>query len=318
MNLKLIIIIMAVIVLLIIGLVVFVLMKNKNKYEVIEDEIQETKVKPIKASKKIKIKNSLKEENIQEVNANGLVNYNTYIMSKKEKLQWSLIGMAVVFVAGYIFYQSLIWSLVFSLIGLKFVEIKRKDIISKRKQKLLMQFKEALYVISTSLSAGRSVENAFIDAKQDLQKIFDFGKENYIIDELTYISRRIQMNQTIEEALEDFADRSGLEDIRTFANVFIACKSTGGNLKSVTEMTSRIIGEKITTKQDIATLISGKKFEANMLAFIPFGIVLFLKISAPDFIASLYTLQGRMLATVALLVIGISVLWGRKIMNIEV
>ena len=239
-------------------------------------------------------------------------------MSKKEKLQWSLIGMAVVFVAGYIFYQSLIWSLVFSLIGLKFVEIKRKDIISKRKQKLLMQFKEALYVISTSLSAGRSVENAFIDAKQDLQKIFDFGKENYIIDELTYISRRIQMNQTIEEALEDFADRSGLEDIRTFANVFIACKSTGGNLKSVTEMTSRIIGEKITTKQDIATLISGKKFEANMLAFIPFGIVLFLKISAPDFIASLYTLQGRMLATVALLVIGISVLWGRKIMNIEV
>ena len=58
MNLKLIIIIMAVIVLLTIGLVVFVLMKNKNKYEVIEDEIQETKVKPIKASKKIKIKNN--------------------------------------------------------------------------------------------------------------------------------------------------------------------------------------------------------------------------------------------------------------------
>ena len=77
MNLKLIIIIMAVIVLLTIGLVVFVLMKDKNKYEVIEDEIQETKVKPIKASKNVKIKNSLKEKNIQEVNANGLVNYNT-------------------------------------------------------------------------------------------------------------------------------------------------------------------------------------------------------------------------------------------------
>ena len=239
-------------------------------------------------------------------------------MSKKEKLQWSLIGIAVVFIAGYIFYQSIIWSLVFSLIGLKFADIKKKDIISKRKQKLLMQFKEALYVISTSLSAGRSVENAFIDAKQDLEKIFDFGKENYIIDELTYINRRIQMNQTIEEALEDFADRSDLEDIRTFANVFIACKSTGGNLKSVTEMTSRIIGEKITTKQDIATLISGKKFEANILAFIPFGIILFLKMSAPDFLTALYTFQGRLLATGALLVIGVSVIWGRKIMNIEV
>lgn len=313
MNLKLIIIIMSVIVVLTIGVITFVLIKNKNKYEVIEDKTKEINVKPIKASKKVKAKKSLKE-----VNANGLVNYNNYIMTKKEKLKWSLIGMAVVFVAAYIFYQDLIWSLVFSLIGLKFPDIKKKDIIAKRKQKLLMQFKEALYVISTSLSAGRSVENAFIDAKKDLEKIFDFGKENYIIDELTYINRRIQMNQTIEEALEDFADRSDLEDIRTFANVFVACKSTGGNLKSVTEITSRIIGEKITTKQDIETLISGKKFEANILAFIPFGIILFLKMSAPDFLTALYTFQGRLLATGALLVIGVSVIWGRKIMNIEV
>lgn len=313
MNLKLIIIIMSVIVVLTIGVITFVLIKNKNKYEVIEDKTKEINVKPIKASKKVKAKKSLKE-----VNANGLVNYNNYIMTKMEKVKWALIGMAVVFVAAYIFYQDLIWSLVFSLIGLKFPDIKKKDIIAKRKQKLLMQFKEALYVISTSLSAGRSVENAFIDAKKDLEKIFDFGKENYIIDELTYINRRIQMNQTIEEALEDFADRSDLEDIRTFANVFVACKSTGGNLKSVTEITSRIIGEKITTKQDIETLISGKKFEANILAFIPFGIILFLKMSAPDFLTALYTFQGRLLATGALLVIGVSVIWGRKIMNIEV
>ena len=321
MNTKLIIIIMLVIIIITAIVVTFILLRNRKSYIVVDEEINETlneeKV-DIKASKTNKTKKKKKDKKIEAVNKNGLVNYNCYSMNKKEKIQWALVGMAVLFVAAYIFYQDIIWALVCSLIGLMFPKVKVKDIINKRKKKLLMQFKEALYVISTSLSAGKSIENAFSDAKIDLETVFDFGEESYIIDELTYINRRLQMNQTIEEALEDFAERSGLEDIKTFANVFNTCKLTGGNLISVIEMTSRTIGEKITIKQDIETLISGKKFEANILGVIPFGIVLFIKISAPTFLSSLYTLPGRLLSTGALLVIAISILWGRKIMNIEV
>lgn len=311
--------IMAVVLVITIALVAFVIIKNNNSY-VVEEEMTESKPKKAKINKS-KSKKSLLEfedDNGEVVNSNGLINYNNYNMSATEKRKWALIAMAIAFVASYIFYRSIIWSGIFCLVGIKFPEIKKKDLIQKRKQKLLLQFKEALYVISTSLSSGKSVENAFIDAHGDLESVFDFGDENYILDELTYINRRIKMNQTIEDALEDFADRSGLEDIKTFANVFISCKTTGGNLKSVTEITSNIIGEKITIKQDIETLISGKKFEANILGVIPFGIIIFLNASAPDFLESLYTLPGRLLSTVALVVITISVLWAQKIMNIEV
>ena len=275
MNTKLIIIIMLVIIIITAIVVTFILLRNRKSYIVVDEEINETlneeKV-DIKAGKTNKTKKKKKDKKIEAVNKNGLVNYNCYSMNKKEKIQWALVGMAVLFVAAYIFYQDIIWALVFSLIGLMFPKVKVKDIINKRKKKLLMQFKEALYVISTSLSAGKSIENAFSDAKIDLETVFDFGEESYIIDELTYINRRLQMNQTIEEALEDFAERSGLEDIKTFANVFNTCKLTGGNLISVIEMTSRTIGEKITIKQDIETLISGKKFEANILGVIPFPL----------------------------------------------
>lgn len=313
MDIKLIIIIMVAVIILVSLVVTFIVIKNRNSYVIVDEDgsIQEDNTKATKRKKN-------KDEDINIVNEEGLVNYNFYKMNKKEKIQWTLIGMGILFVASYIFYQDVIWSLVFSLIGFKVPDLKRKDIIKKRKQKLLLQFKEALYVISTSLSAGKSIENAFFDAKNDLESIFDFGDENYIIEELTYINRRLQMNQTIENALDDFADRSGLEDIKTFASVFNSCKSTGGNLKSVTEMTSRIIGEKISIKQDIETLVSGKRFEANILGVIPFGIVLFIKVSAPSFLSSLYTLPGRFISTGALLVISVAVLWGRKIMSIEV
>lgn len=323
MDTKLILMIIAAAFIVTIALVVFVVVRNNKSYVVIEDE-QEEKPKKAKSKAKKKIKNKKNifefedDLNIEETNSNGLINYDNYNMSAKEKQKWALMAMAIAFIASYIFYKSIICSSIFCLIGLKYPEIKKKEIIYNRKQKLLLQFKEALYVISTSLSAGKSVENAFIDAHEDLQSVFSFEKENYILDELLYINRRIKMNQTIEDALEDFANRSGLEDVRTFTNVFIACKTTGGNLKSVTEITSRIIGEKINIKQDIQTMVSGKKFEANMLGVIPFGLILFLDASAPDFLNALYTLPGRLMSTVALIVIAISVLWGRKIMSIEV
>ena len=317
MSLKHIFIIMAIVLLITLVAVVIVIIKSKSneEYEEIINEVaidkQDIKKEKIKIAKKKKV-------NINPERENFLIDYNEYKMTKQEKIKWAIVGIAIVFGASFIFYRHIVWSALLSIIGIKYVEIKRKEIIKKRKEKLLLQFKEALYVVSTSLSAGKSVENAFIDAKNDLEAIFDYGNEKYIIDELIYINRRIEMNKTIEDALDDFADRSGLEDVRTFANVFSACKRTGGNLKSVTEMTSRVIGEKITTKQDIKTLVAGKKFEATALTFIPFGIILFIQITAPEFISTLYTFSGRLISTGALLVIMIATIWAQKIMDIEV
>ena len=294
-------IIVAVIVLITAIGVIAIIIKNKKETEIIEDT-----------------SDNIKADDADKKSIDTLIDYNVYEMTMAEKIKWSLIGMAVVFACSYVFYDSVLWSLAASSIGLLYPRIKKKDIIKTRKQKLLLQFKEALYIISSSLSAGKSVENAFIDAYNDLKTIFDYGKEGYILNELIYINRRIKLNQTIEDALNDFAKRSGLEDVTTFANVFCSCKSTGGNLKEVTEITSNIIGEKIGIEQDIETQISGKKFEANILVLIPFIIIIFIRISAPSFIMALYNLAGRLVSTFALLLILLSRLWSNKIINIEV
>lgn len=320
MNIKVLIILgvaIVIILALIAGIILFI--KNSNsKYEVIDEDIV-TKEKKEKTITKKSIKEKiLKDKILKEENSEGLTNYNYYLMGTKEKVFWTLVGCGVLFVAAYIIYGSVLWSLAFSMIGLTYPKIRRKQIINKRKQELLLEFKEALYIISAALGAGQSVPNSFLSAYKDLEIIYGHKKKCYILEELLYINRKISRNETIEEALMDFAERSGLEDVRTFAEIFDTCNRLGGNLKKVIQTTSTVMNEKITIKQDIEMLVSGKKFESRLLMIIPFGLVVFMKLSSPEFLAGLSEIYGRIAATVSLLMIGIAALWAIKITNIEV
>lgn len=309
---------------LVIGIFLFLKSRSQYNYEVIEtnDEEPEEKAKEDSTEKKKNLNKNSKDENKKKKKKEkwtGLLpNYNYYEMSIKERVGWSLVAMSGVFAVGYIFYQNVFWALVVSLLGLFYPKMKNQTIIDERKIKLLLQFKEALYALSSSLSAGKSVPMAFKDCHSDLQLIFEDGKDNYILDELQYIIRKIDRNETIEDALEDFAERSGLDDVETFAYIFTTCTRTGGNLKEIIKNSSQIIGDKIDIKQDIDVIISGKKFDQKVLSIVPIALVAFLYMSAPDFMAPLQSGQGRIVTTLSLILILIGNLWSKKIMRIEV
>ena len=56
---------------------------------------------------------------------------------------------------------------------------------------------------------------------------------------------KTKVNRTFEEALMDFAKRCGLEDVRSFADVFLSARVHGGELMKIIARTAEIIGEKI-------------------------------------------------------------------------
>lgn len=299
--------------------ITIILIKSKNNYEVVEENIEENLDEKHKA-KKEKVKNKKKNDKSaqKKQTKNGLINYEVYIMTFKEKVLWSLVAMGILFFVGMAFYGNVVWALVLSLLGLIYPKIKTKSIIEKRKEKLLLQFKEALYSVSSSLSAGKAVPAAFKEAYEEMIMIFDDGKTAYIVNELLIINRRLERNETIEDALMDLAERSNLEDIATFAEIFVSCNKTGGNLKKVILESSKMIGDKISIKQEIATMISGKKFEGRILTVIPLVVIFLLKFLAPDLINNLYSTLGRMMATISILMILGAALWIEKIMRIEV
>ena len=248
----------------------------------------------------------------------GLIDYDIYIMTPKEKFIYTSAAAIAIFLIGYVFYRSVVLSMLIVPVALLYPKIKTQNIISKRKYELSLQFKEALYVLSSSLSAGKSIEMAFVDAMKDLIILYT-DQDAFIIKEFQYIVRKLQMNETIESALTDFARRSHIEDIQNFVDTFQTCKRTGGNLVQVMKNTSDIINDKITVRQEIATMLSQRKFEQKILNLLPLGMIFLLSTSAGDFMEPIFTrAAGRVVMTGAMVLLAVAYFISEKIIDIEV
>ena len=247
----------------------------------------------------------------------GLKDYNIYKMSVAEYIKYSALAGGFGFIVGYIFYNDVILSILFSFIGVLYPKIKTKDLIAKQKNELMMQFKDMLYYLSVSLSSGKSVENAFIEVNEVLKGIYP-SQKTYIIVEINNILSRVQMNQKIESVLEEFSKRSGIEVIKNFSDVFSICRKTGGNLIEVIKNTSDMIKDRIEIQQEINILIAQKKMEQKIISIIPIALILFLSTSS-DFIEPVYRLAiGKIVMSIALILIIFGYYISKRIVDIKV
>jgi tight adherence protein B len=246
------------------------------------------------------------------------IQYNQYEMTKAETTSTILISMLIIGGVGYVFYQHFIAVALLSLAGLYVPSIRKKDLIIKRKLLLQLQFKQALASLSSALGAGKSVENAFQDTLIDLRLLYPDPRA-FIVSELETINRRIENGETIELALKDLSERSQVDDIEQFTEVFVTCKRTGGNLVHVIRRTASIIQEKLDIQQEISVMMAQKRFESRVLAFAPVIVIAVLSFSSPDYMEPMYQgITGYLIMAVALLVLlgcfGIT----KMIMNIKV
>lgn len=252
------------------------------------------------------------------MNSKHIPDYRTYEMKLQELILTLIVAMGACFVIGLIFYENIIISLVLSFAGVFYIPVHKKELLRKRKDILRLQFKDALYFISVSLSAGKSLEMAVFDAFQSLRGMYPEDNTDIMV-ELNIIKQRLLMNEPIEKCFLDLAQRSDIEEIRSFADVIIIAKRSGANLVEVIRTTSVTISEKVEIQQEIVTMIAGKKLEHRVLCIMPFVLVFFLKTSSPGFLDPLiHTPIGNIIMTIALLMIAAGILLGKKIMRIEV
>lgn len=248
-----------------------------------------------------------------------LIHYGEYHMAKVEFYKFAIFAGLFFMVLGYLFYENAIVAILMACLGLFYPRLQRKKLLEKRKETLELQFKEAIASLSSSLAAGRSIENGFREVAGDLKLLYP-DLNTHIIREFDIINRRVENGESIERAIDDFARRSDIEDILNFSDVFITCKRTGGDLVEVIRRTSDIISEKMEIKQEIAIMVAQKRFESKILSLIPLGMILLLKVTAADYMAPLYQWKnlGPLVMTGCLGLLGFSYWMGQKIMNIEV
>ncbi|WNR42255.1 type II secretion system F family protein [Paenibacillus roseipurpureus] len=248
---------------------------------------------------------------------NSPIDYNQYELTSKEKGTAILMLALPAFMIGFIFYQNVILASLLAASGLFFPKVRRMQVIHKRKQLLYVQFKQALSCLSSAMTVGKSIESAFRESWEDLKLLYP-DPACLIVVEFGMICRKLENGEPIEAALKHFADRSHLEDIQSFTDVFLTCKRTGGNLVEVMKRTATVIAEKLEIKQEIAVMVAQKRFESRVLVVAPVVIVAVLAFSSPDYMEPLYRGSGIVIMTICLLLLCVCYVITQKIMNIKV
>lgn len=199
--------------------------------------------------------------------------YHVYTMSLSDRLMAAGIGVGAGVAIGYVFFSSWVMALVLSVgIGWYLQKPFQEYLRKKRLKKLLLEFKDLLETLTASYSAGQTTAKAFADALGEMADLF--GEDADIVTELKMINAGLQHNYNIEDLLLNFAQRSGLDDVDSFANVFEVCNRKGGNLKQIVGETRSVINDKIEIEMEIQTMVAASRNELNIMMVMPFLIML--------------------------------------------
>lgn len=238
-------------------------------------------------------------------------------LKQPELYKYYIIGSTIVIMVAFTFFNSYIAAFLLSPFVIFYVNKMRLEEVRKREELLAKQFKDGIIAVSFSLGVGYSIENAFREATREMVALH--GEDSIIVREFMIICNRLSRNENIEEILEDFANKSRVEDIKYFAEVFKYAKRSGGDLIAISRNTARVITEKNEVQNDINTIISGKKMEQNIMNIIPFVIILYLRFTSPEFIMPLYNnLFGVFIMIICLGLYVFSIYIGNKITDIKI
>lgn len=261
-------------------------------------------------------------------------NYKVYYMTPIEKILYFLAAFAVGAAVGYLFYGGLAkdefgdptvltWILNITISGLTgfltgraFVPMRTEQIIEKRRRTLNRQFRDLLEALNTSLGAGKNVVDSFHAVYDDLKVQYD--ETAYIIQELEVIISGMANNVDIEELLADFGERSGIEDIKDFANVFKICYRKGGNIKETIRSTHSILSDKMEIHEDIETVVTSNKTEQNIMIAMPICIIGMIKFMSPEFAANFASTAGIVSTTIGVVLFVAAYKIGKSVLDIKV
>ena len=226
--------------------------------------------------------------------------YTKYEMNQREKLIFTASGYVIIGAAVFLFYHSLILSIIAGGCILWLAPLYEDFMVLRRYEKLDIQFKDLLYSLSASVAAGRQMGEALIEADSNLKLIY--RDEDLIMVELSHMCTCIIENNESDAALLiDFADRAHSEDISNFVQVYITCRDLGGDLEQIIQRTAGILNDKMTIRREIKSITAQRKLEGRMIAMMPVIMLALLNIASPSYIAPMYeTFIGRLIMTFCL------------------
>lgn len=246
-----------------------------------------------------------------------LIKGDIYKLQRKDYLICLAEYLSIAFLLSYLFYDSLYAFLVFIIFFPVYLKRYKERAASSKQNQLKDDFIKLLQGMSTSLSAGLSVENSLREAKKELVNLSENG-DSLLIGEVNNILLKIENGSRLEDELSDFATRCEIDEIRDFATIFRVANRSGGRFTEVFLNCVSIMKSKQDTQKEIQILISGKRYEQKIMNIMPFALILGLRFTSKELLQKLYhNLPGIIIMTILLLIYVAAILLSEKISDIR-
>lgn len=242
--------------------------------------------------------------------------YGSYRLSFRELALVFCKSVGITGAFAYMFYRS--WLGFLALPAVVYISLRRtrEKCARERRERLAVQFKDTVLAVSAGMQAGRAAENAFLEAEGEIRGLY--GRESEMARELALLRKGLRNQLPLEQMLLNLGERSGVEEIRDFTEVFAVAKRMGGNLKEIIRRTAELTQQRMDVDREIGTLLASKRYEQKVMTLIPFLLFGYMQISSKGFFDILYhNAAGILVMTICLAIYLAACVLGDRLMDIR-
>jgi tight adherence protein B len=181
----------------------------------------------------------------------------------------------------------------------------------KRQKTMAEQLPDVLSILASSLRAGHSFLQALDQVAGEIKEP-SAGEFHRVVSE-------IRLGRSIDDAMNEMAERVGSEDMRWAVMAVNIQRQVGGNLAEVLDIVANTVRERAYVQRQVRVLSAEGRLSIAILTALPFGIFFYLALVNPEYVAPLFTTMiGRILLLVGGTLMGLGVFVMTRIVRIDV
>jgi tight adherence protein B len=214
-------------------------------------------------------------------------------------------------IVAAIFLTNIIFILLIAAVAALIPYLWMKRAHRKRQDQLVEQLADTLSILASSLRAGYS----FLQALDTVSK--EIGEPS--AGEFQRVVAEIRLGRPIDDALTAMAMRVNSDDLKWAVIAINVQRQVGGNLAEVLDIVANTVRERAYIRRQVNVLSAEGRLSVAILACLPFGIMLYISVVNPDYIAPLFnTLAGNILLVVGGLWMALGIFLMTRIVKIDV
>jgi tight adherence protein B len=183
---------------------------------------------------------------------------------------------------------------------------------NSRRAKLVEQLPEALELMSRSLQAGLSLNDAMrmVAEEMELPISSEFGR----------VFEQIRFGREYRDALSELISRNpGVFDLRLMVSSVLLQRETGGNLIEILENIAGTIRARFIFQGKVRAMTSEARFSAWVLGSLPIFVTTIITLSNPEYLAPLFDdPKGNLMLMYCFTSYGIGIFIMRDMSNVQV